>query len=187
MVSLLEKKFWLRGVKCLRLGDGFTLIELLVVISVIAILMGILMPVLGIAKRSAQRAACREKLHQLGIGVKMYLDDYSNTYPPAVEYLWHNPDPNRAIMVFLKPYIKSPQAYLCPGDQSRKTFLFQSGSTGGSSYEYNASLDNRVLGKKERNVHVLSDYDCFHHKDPNSPAAKNYLYADGHIGDYRMQ
>ena len=56
-------------------SKAFTLIELLVVIAVIAILMAILIPVLGAAKKQATMARCLSNHRNLLIGWISYADD----------------------------------------------------------------------------------------------------------------
>jgi len=64
-----------------RRRHGFTLIELLVVISIIALLIGILLPALAAAREVARSAACLSNQRQLGIGVFTYQGDYDGYYP----------------------------------------------------------------------------------------------------------
>jgi type II secretory pathway pseudopilin PulG len=52
------------------------LIELLVVIAIIAVLMGILMPGLRIAREQARKVACQSNLGQLAKALELYEIDY---------------------------------------------------------------------------------------------------------------
>ena len=67
-------------------GDhGFTLVELLVVIALIAILAALLLPALAKAKASAQSAACKSNLRQLGMALNMYAQDNKKYPGPIIE------------------------------------------------------------------------------------------------------
>ncbi len=60
---------------------GFTLIELLVVISIIALLVGILLPSLSKARMAAKTIACASQLKGLGNGVAVYAADQDEWIP----------------------------------------------------------------------------------------------------------
>jgi prepilin-type N-terminal cleavage/methylation domain-containing protein/prepilin-type processing-associated H-X9-DG protein len=62
---------------------GFTLIELLVVVAIIALLVSILLPTLGAARRQARAALCSAQLRVLGQGLTIYMGDSADVLPPG--------------------------------------------------------------------------------------------------------
>jgi len=64
-----------------RPAAGFTLVELLVVISIIAVLMGVLLPVLGSAREQAVRVQCQARLRSTHQLLHVYAVDFDQAVP----------------------------------------------------------------------------------------------------------
>ena len=176
--------------------NGFTLVELLVVLSIIAMLLGILMPALNAARRSAYKTGCKQNLHGLAVSFRMYLDDNHNTMP----IIWNMPystvkgDANSvALYPCLKKYLSGPEALKCPADKypEKGTSYWKEE---GSSYEYNTRLGGHKIedswfakrfGTSE--VWLLHDYAGFHgsknSRGDYKAGSYMYLFADTLVAD----
>lgn len=86
------------------LRGGFTLIELLTVITILAILATLLLTTLGSVKRKAREAVCISNLHQIGLAMNLYLEDFGKR-PPDLETL------------VVAKYL-TPKVLLCPADKT---------------------------------------------------------------------
>jgi len=117
---------------------GFTLIELLVVIAIIAILMSLLLPSLTRAKTAAQHVSCLSNLHQIGLAIHMYAEDFEGYIPRGNNVVW--------FLVYM-PYIpeggtegdfRQVRIYRCPSYPDKKQVICYVDS----SWSFHSSRDN---------------------------------------------
>jgi len=123
---------------------GFTLVELLVVISIIALLMGILMPALAKVRSIAYQMMCGTKLSGIGKAMLVYSADWDDRYPRAARPSdrWTNtgiisdwtgqtpPSPYRpgqvtvtaSLYLLVKYADVQPKQFVCKGDMGTEEF-----------------------------------------------------------------
>ena len=107
-------------------AHGFTLIELLVVISIIAVLMGIMMPALAKVRESSKRLMCASGMRQISVAVASSAVDNNDQLIVATKIM--NAQSNPWIWALL-PYIdgdkskvgtfeRPAELWFCPSDKN---------------------------------------------------------------------
>ncbi len=99
---------------------GFTLIELLVVISIIALLVGILLPALGAARRSAMSIKSVSNLRQVGIGLATYTTERKGFYPIHSSSISKIAGVKPRWADYIFPYLNNVDVYRSPNLDERE-------------------------------------------------------------------
>jgi prepilin-type N-terminal cleavage/methylation domain-containing protein len=129
--------------------DAFTLVELLVVIGIIAILIALTLPALRRARESANKAACLANLHQIGMYLQQYQNQFRGRIPiyitPAYadKTVYHANVNDYTGLGLLVPAGLAPQS----GSQSGRVFYCPGTTPASTNYHFN-SASNPWVGWK---------------------------------------
>ncbi len=190
---------------------AFTLIEMLVVISIMAVLIGLLLPALGRAKYQARIAQCQSNLRQIGVAIYNYSISNNGTVPqgPADPIPPYYPMPymttsqvQAAVSTDWIPvgyglikniYLNDERAFFCPGDDDQidvdqELNRFDSASHVFSSYMYRHSfpsgknmLDDPGLNANGRLATTLLIDRNYGEQSNHAGEQVNILFNDGHV------
>ncbi len=183
------------------------MIELLVVIAIIGILAAMLVPALARAKEKAGTVQCASNARQIGLALQMYGDEHEDLLPAAHGSIpWAQTNPpawTRALV----DYYQNIQLLRCPQmsrHYQKSEFNYFMGSRAAYAETGTAAPVNTVKiqfpaayvlsGDCNYGGFVADDADpdnysqdtLFEEDSPVHGRKVNVLFADGHVGTYRM-
>ena len=151
---------------------GFSLVELLTVIAIIAVLAGIIFPVMGMVKSRANMTKCITQLHEIGLGLQVFKQD-NRKYPDILgAVVVRNPgiipfdqtgaNPNSPVTGLYPEYVKAARLYHCPSSKNLDMTKFESYDPIGSGtpidvYSYD-SYDFMVFGTSDFRQHYSKSW-----------------------------
>ncbi len=173
-----------------KFSKGFTLIELLVVIAIIGILAGILLPVLSRARESARKTQCMSNVKQIGMGLIMYANENSESFPSDSAYSESSPA-MRGLNLLYDTYVSDNKVFNCTSDAT-VTSALNSGMSASTSDGMEAftstqcsyGYDRSHTQADDADVALASDRppsDTTKSSDNHNGRGQNVVYVDGHV------
>ncbi len=183
---------------------GFTLLDVLVAISVIALLLALLTPTLSRVSENARRIVCASNMHQVGLGISMWVNDHDGAIPPVSfaddRTILQTPgnlqlahlgeaatDWDGLGLLVSNDYLTAPSLFYCPSHNGQNTFArYESawslpGEEIVTNYHYRwLSSKYRFLDNLNADVTLLTD-GLRTKADYNHGVGNNMLKADFHV------
>ncbi len=122
---------------------GLTLIELLAVIAGLAVLLGVLLPIMNTASIEAHRTGCQSNLYRIGLAFTSHMQDNDGRLPLArpldepVPCRLPEPPLTVALLGHFRPTV---DIFICPGDGELYTHCQM-------SYWYNESVSHKRMSE----------------------------------------
>ena len=151
--SRAASRYSLRGPKY---APGFTMTELLVGIGIIGGLIGILFPVIVMARQHALQTKCSSNLHQMGLGIELYNQTY--------RHLPQIPTPKGLSDALGDIKTATRELLICPADESGRV-----------GYALNAAFAGLPKTAGEPSDPLASE------TAPRHGGRANVLFFDGHV------
>lgn len=179
-------------------NPAFTLVELLVAVAIIAVLVGLLLPLVGMARAAARGVQCASTLRQLGVVSEAYVEEWGVLVPSA------QPRPGSTVPVFWTTNlwrVYDSQRNVAKGRRLNGPFSCPLGKAGyawdgGSDFGINLAIAGRAPAAIDRPSEVFLFADSRHPTDPTRVyrdcwhidhvafrhrRRANLLFLDGHV------
>ncbi len=182
---------------------GLTLIEILVTISLIAGMLGMLLPALSSATGAARQAVCASNIRQIQFANELFANDHRRYIPGAVGirdanlHRWHGvrastaepflPD-NAPITPYLEDGATSVRARACPEFAPVLAALEETGAgfeSGAGGYGYNNTFVGVVRSPAPGGVWTVERDDLGARNDRFTRPASTIAFADAAFADRR--
>ncbi len=156
--------------------SAFTLIELLVVIAIIALLAGLLFPVVAGVLAQSRATKCGNNLRQLATAALLYAADHDMTLPVTVH---QRKSGGKSWTLTLQEYASGKVTFRCPDDEDkRRTY----------TYVINDFLTPNPAGATDLNFSVLTRLEHARETILFAEASSQYVDSDHfHFASYRGQ
>lgn len=131
---------------------AFTLIEILVVIAIIAILIGILLPALGQARKVAHKTKCMVNMRQIATASIVYAQNYKDKVWPAA--FWADLDGNPGTLPFTPGLLFDYVNYAdfvteCPSNKRSRATGNIGGGTNGFGWNRDLNFDYTMFDEMQ--------------------------------------